>query len=488
MPTLKTKSGGAMKTQELDIVAAQEVTDGIFSEDILRNAAAEGVNLFARPPDKKGHQHQRDVHAKQSADAEQSRIDGQLASDFYQRPQWNHSTVVKEGFQKALNEDSASPPLENTKGAIHPSHLLPAQHPSQVAGAAITEREKNKAAAASLNQSGQQLRTIAGVSEDAEKEALKAKFMALDRNGDGYLSYEETMVLLKRLNPGLSDKELNMLFKAADTNGDGKLQFCEFMDFLFTPSTPKPPQEPVKEEKKDRRNTHAMQAALECEHHAAELEKWKAEVLAAYNRRRCQHNASKVLWSEECFKLAEKICTESHHHQHIHVPPQAKENSHIGICMFKSKIGGGSKDPEIAVEAWYGEGAAWDWANPEKAARTTGLQNFAQVLWDGTHSVGMACCEEGKIFVACHMPKGNVPGEYAANVKMLPGKKLPGEDDDEAPKKKQAGDRPPSRSQGAASPRLGRPGSPQNNPGSRGARMGTPRGNQVGKAPSGPRR
>merc|ERR1719362_2065110 len=63
---------------------------------------------------------------------------------------------------------------------------------------------------------------------------LRSKFAKLNANGDKYLSFEELSKLLKKGNPNMSYSELQMLFDGVDKNHDGKIDFDEFVDFIFS--------------------------------------------------------------------------------------------------------------------------------------------------------------------------------------------------------------------------------------------------------------
>jgi len=63
---------------------------------------------------------------------------------------------------------------------------------------------------------------------------VKDTFKEADTNGDGFISRQELVSLLKALDDSLTVAELNILFDAADCNVDGKLIYAEFVDFLYT--------------------------------------------------------------------------------------------------------------------------------------------------------------------------------------------------------------------------------------------------------------
>ncbi|CAE7039439.1 Cabp7 [Symbiodinium natans] len=62
---------------------------------------------------------------------------------------------------------------------------------------------------------------------------IKAKFLALDRNGDGILSREEMGVLLRKGREDITDEELGVLWDDMNHDGDEGIDFDEFVDYLF---------------------------------------------------------------------------------------------------------------------------------------------------------------------------------------------------------------------------------------------------------------
>lgn len=63
---------------------------------------------------------------------------------------------------------------------------------------------------------------------------MKVQFSRLDRNGDRTLDYGEMCELLLKGNPTFEGEELMLLFDNVDKNHDGRIDFDEFVDYLFT--------------------------------------------------------------------------------------------------------------------------------------------------------------------------------------------------------------------------------------------------------------
>lgn len=66
----------------------------------------------------------------------------------------------------------------------------------------------------------------------SHKDLLKSTFRRFDLNVDGFISREELQRVLKVL--GTSDEDISMIFIAADRNADGKIDYTEFVDWLYS--------------------------------------------------------------------------------------------------------------------------------------------------------------------------------------------------------------------------------------------------------------
>mmetsp|Transcript_70087 Transcript_70087/g.121333 ORF Transcript_70087/g.121333 Transcript_70087/m.121333 type:complete len:220 (+) Transcript_70087:37-696(+) len=71
-------------------------------------------------------------------------------------------------------------------------------------------------------------------------EELKERFLELDENHDGMLSYEELLVMLRGGNPDITDDECRRLWNECDKDANGLVDFDEFVDFVFSGATDKP--------------------------------------------------------------------------------------------------------------------------------------------------------------------------------------------------------------------------------------------------------
>merc|ERR1712062_202839 len=66
-----------------------------------------------------------------------------------------------------------------------------------------------------------------------QKSKVRSKFATLNKDGDKTLSFDEMKKLLRKGNPNMTDAELKLLFDGVDKNHDGKVDFDEFLKFLF---------------------------------------------------------------------------------------------------------------------------------------------------------------------------------------------------------------------------------------------------------------
>jgi len=65
-------------------------------------------------------------------------------------------------------------------------------------------------------------------------ERISRQFKVYDKTGEGIVTKEELLALIKRLIPSWDDASADKIFIAVDKNGDGRVDFDEFLEFIFS--------------------------------------------------------------------------------------------------------------------------------------------------------------------------------------------------------------------------------------------------------------
>lgn len=73
-----------------------------------------------------------------------------------------------------------------------------------------------------------------GAQQESARAKIQARFRALDKNGDGTLDSRELLVLLKRGNPRLSDRDCRSMFNIIDVDRSGRIDFDEFLHWTLS--------------------------------------------------------------------------------------------------------------------------------------------------------------------------------------------------------------------------------------------------------------
>lgn len=240
-------------------------------------------------------------------------------------------------------------------------------------------------------------------SEFGDDKALEAevrkKFERLDADHNGVLTYEEMSRFLRMLDAKLSEKDLQQLFCDIDVDRNGSVDVEEFLAFMLdgTKSSPTLPFEPAQGE-----------PTLD-----GIREEWVTATLDSHNHFRSAHGCPPLTWSDECYLSAKKqadACQDRHGIFHDNM--EGPSGTH-GQNIFWTGSQPGSAS--TCVRSWYIEMVDPGY-NFKKPGYTRGTGQFAQVVWKGTTSVGMATSEDGKFVVANYFPTGNVMGAYPENV------------------------------------------------------------------------
>ena len=59
-------------------------------------------------------------------------------------------------------------------------------------------------------------------------------FRSFDTDGDGYITLEELIAVLKALGETFTKEEVEDMIREADTDGDGKINFVEFENMIVS--------------------------------------------------------------------------------------------------------------------------------------------------------------------------------------------------------------------------------------------------------------
>ncbi|XP_035261997.1 parvalbumin-like EF-hand-containing protein [Anguilla rostrata] len=79
---------------------------------------------------------------------------------------------------------------------------------------------------------------------DQQEEVIKKAFQVLDKDGSGYIEWNEIKYILSTVPSSvpivpLSDEEAEAVIQAADADGDGRIDFREFSDLVKLEKKPR---------------------------------------------------------------------------------------------------------------------------------------------------------------------------------------------------------------------------------------------------------
>ena len=65
-----------------------------------------------------------------------------------------------------------------------------------------------------------------------EDKYLKSLFLSLDRNNNGFISIHEIRYIITHSNENITESDIRAMMEEADTDGDGYISFDEFMTIM----------------------------------------------------------------------------------------------------------------------------------------------------------------------------------------------------------------------------------------------------------------
>lgn len=229
---------------------------------------------------------------------------------------------------------------------------------------------------------------------------IRSKFHQLDKDGDGTLSFKEMKRLLKGLNSGFSEHQLQQLYCEIDSNQNGIVEIDEFVDFMATGkrSTPAKTRVPPK----GGSNPDGIS------------DEWKQATLDGHNALRAVHGSAPLQWSDECYIEAKKAANAAQakgslFHSHLEGP----SGRHGQNAYWSSAAGARAQQ---CCQGWYDEidDPGYDFEKPTGFSMGTG--HFTAVVWTDTTHVGMAVSECGCFTFANYLPAGNMMGQFEQKV------------------------------------------------------------------------
>lgn len=147
----------------------------------------------------------------------------------------------------------------------------------------------------------------------------------------------------------------------------------------------------------------------------------RVELVNMHNGLRALHCAQPLQWSRKLAHGAQAYAEQQAAAgcQLVHSPDALASKVGENLAILPSA----RDDIGVAVAAWYGEAASYDFSNPGFSS-TTG--HFSQLVWKSSRLLGCgaAACGDGRQFVVCNYNSPgnitNVPGAFGENVQAEP--------------------------------------------------------------------
>lgn len=142
------------------------------------------------------------------------------------------------------------------------------------------------------------------------------------------------------------------------------------------------------------------------------MNKFEYQCLAAHNSLRTRHGAAKLTWSEQARNraqaTADAISKDGRFNHKINKDLQ--QNILMASSTYAKQI-----TAQAATKEWYSE---IHFYNFTKGGYQPKARHFTRVIWNSSRYLGCAKAVSGNtiVIVADYYPKGNVKGEFRANV------------------------------------------------------------------------
>jgi len=144
---------------------------------------------------------------------------------------------------------------------------------------------------------------------------------------------------------------------------------------------------------------------------------WKAQVLERHNMYRCMHGVPPLVWNDKIEAHAKQWAATGHGQRS---PPfmltSVGNFSRVGESMaWKVTDDGGSRSAGGAVQVWYDQVKNTEGGRGLLSQGSDQTAKYSQLVWGSTTALGCALLHE--VLVCQYGPAGNVPGDFAEQVK-----------------------------------------------------------------------
>ena len=142
------------------------------------------------------------------------------------------------------------------------------------------------------------------------------------------------------------------------------------------------------------------------------IDKFEYQCLAAHNSLRARHGATKLTWSERARNRAQITADAISKDGRFTYP--INENFQQNVLMASSSYAT-QISAQAATKEWYSEIYYYNFT---KGGYQPWARHFTRVIWNSSRHLGCAKAVSGNtiVIVADYDPRGNVKGEFKANV------------------------------------------------------------------------